>query len=241
MRSNEANYSEKVVLALHNVRQVHKVGLLARDLGPHVSAVSVNLRMARGGGLSEVVKKFNSWGVHSLVVDESFGVQDEDMILDIAAQHREVKFITVDGTMGFKAMRRLAEAKNRRRETRRVRLIATTDLPEIPDEDVKATFKQTVPELVRNLSGQAKEAGLDGYYASLREAGCGPDDFFYMASGVRLGPIENDDKYRTATLIEAKNFPKTPDLYVLGSAVTHFSDYGDCVDAFNLATDLINS
>ncbi len=232
MRSHELGASGKVVLALHNLKELHKVGMFAKDLGPQVHAVSINMRMARVGGLSEVIQKFNHWGVHNLVIDESFGVQDKGMILDIAAQHHEVKYITIDGRMGFTAMRRLAEAKNQYRATRSVKLIATTDLPEIPDEDVTATFMQTVPELVKNLSGQAQKAGLDGYYASLREAGCGPADFFYMASGVRLGLIEGDDKFRTATLEEARDFPQRPDLYVLGSAVTHFAEYDECLNAF---------
>jgi orotidine-5'-phosphate decarboxylase len=232
--------SDRVVLALHDLEHRHMLGILARDIGRQAHAVSVNTRLLTTRGMHATVQTFAHWGVHNLFIDESFGVQDHDMILDIAHRYPEsVGYITVDGTIGVRAMRRLAEAKNRNASTRRVKLIATTDLPEIPEEDIRATFRQSVPELVDNLASQAQEAGLDGFYSSLRQAGCGPSDFFWVASGVRLKPIEDDDKFRTATLAEARDFSRQPDLYMLGSAVTRFYDHSDVLQAFESALDQI--
>lgn len=239
--------NNKIMLALHNVPDLYMCKALAEHIGSHIHGVTINshfanderLDMSRREGFLKIIDMLRNWDITNIFYDESLGRdQPFEKVLDIA---RDVDYLSIDATLGVEGMNQAVEARDSacRDSFRKAKLIATTVLPHEPEQTVRRTYRQSIPELVENLTEQSLEAGMDGVAHSWHELGVTQDfGLLRVVSGLRLVPLEGDEQARVMNVADVGQLADQPDIIIVGSAVTRGHEYYEqCLEPFGAILD----
>ena len=221
----EEKIKEKLVLAL-DVEDINDAKALVDELSPYIGTYKVGLQLFCGYGLEIVnyIKEKNSNFFLDVKLHDIPNTVEKASFNVIKNGATFFNVHTTGGVEMMKAARKGADEAAQKMNVKKPIILGVTVLTSISQEILEKELlnHSSVEEYVIHLAKCAKEAGLDGVVASVKEVKKIKEvlgkDFLVLTPGIRPVWSLKDDQQRVAT--PAVAIKDGSDFLVLGRAIT---------------------
>jgi len=192
------------VIAALDVPTLDEAIQIARRIAPHLAAVKIGSQLFTAEG-PRAVQAMHAQGLR-VFLDLKFHDIPNTVAGAISSAIRlGVWMVNVHASGGPAMLKAAAEAAAKAPAEKRPLVLAVTVLTSLSEADIQTTLgtTRTLPDRVRHLARQAREAGLNGVVASPQEIGlireaCG-SAFLIVTPGVRPADAALHDQQRVLT------------------------------------------